>query len=83
MATFSAAVGASAVRSAKTGLRPEPQGVRTPAAGAALKIAVAARNRAPYGKSVFDSHSTQSLIAGVLVQPRALGKVRDPWRIAE
>jgi hypothetical protein len=48
------------------GLRPEPQGVRTPAAVAALKIGVAARNRVRYGKSVFDRHSTQSLIAAAL-----------------
>jgi hypothetical protein len=66
MATFSARVGASAVPSAKTGLRPEPQGVRTPAAGAALRIDVAARNRASCGKSVFDRHSTQSAIAARL-----------------
>lgn len=49
-----------------TGLRPEPQGVRTPAAGAALKIGAEARSRAPYGKSVFDRHSTQSAIAARL-----------------
>ena len=56
----------SALRSPMTGLRPEPQGVRTPAAGAALKIGAEARSRAPYGKSVFDRHSTQSLIAARL-----------------
>jgi hypothetical protein len=53
-------------RSCVAGLRPEPQGVRTLPAGAALKIGVAARNRARYGKSVFDRHSTQSLIAAAL-----------------
>jgi hypothetical protein len=37
--------------------------VRTPAAGAALKIGTEVRSRAQYGKSVFDRHSTQSLIA--------------------
>ena len=63
MAAFSVKVVASAVRSPRTGLRPEPQGVRTPAAGAALKIGAEARSGAPYGKSVFDRHSTQSSIA--------------------
>lgn len=53
----------SALPTPKTGLRPEPQVVRTPAAGAALKIGAEARNRARYGKSVFDRHSTQSAIA--------------------
>lgn len=56
----------SAAWSPKTGLRPEPQGVCTPAAGAALEISVVARKRTPYGKSVFDRHSTQSLIAAAL-----------------
>ena len=56
----------SALRTPKTGLRPEPQGMRTLAAGAALKIGAEARNRARYGKSVFDRHSTQSLIAARL-----------------
>jgi hypothetical protein len=59
-------VAASAVLSPRTGLRPEPQGVRTPAAGAALKIGAEAGSRASYGKSVFDRHSTQSLIAARL-----------------
>jgi hypothetical protein len=66
MAAFSVKVVASAVRSPRTGLRPEPQGVRTPAAGAALKTGAAARSRPPYRKSVFDRHSTQSLIAATL-----------------
>jgi hypothetical protein len=66
MAAFSVKVVASAVRSPRTGLRPEPQGVRTPAAGAALKTGAAARSRPPYRKSVFDRHSTQSLIAARL-----------------
>ena len=63
------------LRSPKTGLRPEPQGVRTPAAGAALKIGAEARSGAPYGKSVFDRHSTQSLIAARL--RRAPGKFKE------
>ena len=66
MAAFSAKVPASAELSPRTGLRPEPQGVRTPAAGAALKIGAEARSRASYGKGVFDRHSTQSLIAARL-----------------
>jgi hypothetical protein len=66
MAAFSVKVAASAVGSPRTGLRPEPQGVRTPAAGAALKIGAEAGSRASYGKSVFDRHSTQSLIAARL-----------------
>ncbi len=75
MAAFSVRVGASAVGSPKTGLRPEPQGVRTPAAGEALKIGAEVRSRAPYGKSVFDRHSTQSLIAAAL--RRAPGKFKE------
>jgi hypothetical protein len=66
MGAFSIKVGASAVRSPKTGLRPEPQGVCTQAAGAALKIGAEAKSRASYGKSVFDRHSTQSSIAARL-----------------
>jgi hypothetical protein len=66
MAVSSLGLCASAQRTRKTGLRPEPQGVRPPAAGAALKIGVRARNRARYGKRVFDRHSTQSLIAARL-----------------
>lgn len=65
----------SAMRSAQPGLRPEPQGVRTLAAGAALKIGAEARSRASYGKSVFDRHSTQSLIAAAL--RRESGKFRE------
>jgi hypothetical protein len=75
MAAFSKKVGASAVRSPKTGLRPEPQGVRTQAAGAALKIGAEARSRASYRKSVFDRHSTQSLIAARLRRGR--GKFKE------
>jgi hypothetical protein len=46
------------------GLRPEPQGVRTQAAGAAYQgIGAGARNRDGRGKSVFRRHSTQSPIA--------------------
>ncbi len=63
MAASSVSVAASAVRSPKTGLRPEPQSVCTQAAGAALKIGVEARSLVPNGKSVFDRHSTQSAIA--------------------
>ena len=47
----------------KTGLRPEPQGVCTPAARAAQRSGAEAESRGPHGKSVFDRHSTQSLIA--------------------
>jgi hypothetical protein len=65
----------SALRRAQTGLRPEPQGVRTLAAGAALKTSAEARNRARYGKSVFDRHSTQSLIAAAL--RRESGKFKE------
>jgi hypothetical protein len=66
MAASSTEVGASVARSPQTGLRPEPQGVRTLAAGAALKIGAEAGIRAPRGKSVFDRHSTQSSIAAAL-----------------
>ena len=46
------------------GLRPEPQGVRTQAAGAAYQgIGAGARIRDGRGKSVFRRHSTQSPIA--------------------
>jgi len=46
------------------GLRPEPQGVRTLAAGAAHQgLRAGARIRDASSKSVFDRHSTQSLIA--------------------
>ena len=62
-------------RSTLAGLRPEPQGVRTPPAGAALKVGAEARSRAPYGKSVFDRHSTQSLIAAAL--RREPGKFKE------
>jgi hypothetical protein len=66
MAASRLSIDVNALRSPQTGLRPEPQGVRTAAAGAALKIGAEARSRAPYGKSVFDRHSTQSLIAAAL-----------------
>jgi hypothetical protein len=75
MATSSTEVGASIARSLQTGLRPEPQGVRTLAAGAALKIGAEAGIRAPHGKSVFDRHSTQSLIAAAL--RREPGKFKE------
>ena len=75
MAASSVRVVASAVVLPKTGLRPEPQGVRTQAAGAALKIGAEARSRAPRGKSVFDRHSTQSLIAAAL--RREPGKFKE------
>ena len=75
MAASSTEVGASFARSPQTGLRPEPQGVRTLAAGAALKIGADARIRAPHGKSVFDRHSTQSLIAAAL--RRESGKFKE------
>jgi hypothetical protein len=66
MAASRLSIDARALWSPQTGLRPEPQGERTPAAGAALKIGAEARSRASYGKSVFDRHSTQSLIAAAL-----------------
>ena len=51
----------------KTGLRPEPQGAGTLAAGAADQgIDAGARAQASSGKIVFDRHSTQSLIAARL-----------------
>jgi hypothetical protein len=75
MAASSTEVGASVARSPQTGLRPEPQGVRTLAAGAALKIGAEAGIRAPHGKSVFDRHSTQSLIAAAL--RRGAGKFKE------
>ena len=71
MAASSLTVCASAVRSPETGLRPEPQGVGTPAAGAALKMGVAAGNQGLHGKTVFDRHSTQSSIAA---------RLRRAWR---
>jgi hypothetical protein len=50
--------------SSSAGLRPEPQGVRTQAAGAAYQgIGAVARNCGGLGKSVFRRHSTQSSIA--------------------
>jgi hypothetical protein len=73
MAASSTGLCASAAWSPRTGLRPEPQGVRTLAAGAALKIGDEARSRARYGKTVFDRHSTQSLIAaGLRLEPPKL-----------
>ena len=50
----------------RAGLRPEPQSVRTPAARAAQRFGAEAESRGPYGKSVFDRHSTQSLFAARL-----------------
>ncbi|HEY2678558.1 MAG TPA: hypothetical protein VGI65_16410 [Steroidobacteraceae bacterium] len=63
MAAFSAAPKSRPWRSA-AGLRPEPQGARTLAAGAASQeIGVGARILEACTKSVFSRHSTQSLIA--------------------
>jgi hypothetical protein len=53
--------------SSSAGLRPEPQDVRTQAAGAAYQgIGAGARSRNGRGKSVFRRHSTQSPIAARL-----------------
>jgi hypothetical protein len=75
MAASSASVLAIVVGLPETGLRPEPQGACTLAATAALKIGAEARSRASYGNSVFDRHSTQSLIAAAL--RRELGKFKE------
>jgi hypothetical protein len=64
MAVFSVLVQGVLVAPPETGLRPEPQGVCTLAAGAAPKFGAEAESRARHGKSVFDRHSTQSSIAG-------------------
>jgi len=67
MDASSVGVRTSTGRSLKTGLRPEPQEVRTPAAGAAHReINAGAWNPDSHGKSVFDRHSTQSAIAARL-----------------
>ena len=70
MAVSSVTLSVSAVRSPRTGLRPEPQGVRTLAAGAALEPGAEARRRGGSGKGVFDRHSTQSSIAARLRRDR-------------
>ena len=57
----------AAGQSPETGLRPEPQNVGTLAAGAACeKFDAESKSRRPYGKCVFDRHSTQSAIAARL-----------------
>ena len=66
MAASSASVLAIVVGLPETGLRPEPQGACTLAAAAALKFGAEHESRDRYGKSVFDRHSTQSLIAAGL-----------------
>jgi hypothetical protein len=75
MAASRLSIDVNALRSPRTGLRPEPQGVRTLAADAAPKIGAEARSGGPCGKSVFDRHSTQSLIAAAL--RREPGKFRE------
>lgn len=63
MAAFRAVATLGLIRQSVAGLRPVPQGVRTLAAGAAQKFGAEPESRGPYGKSVFDRHRTQSLIA--------------------
>ena len=63
MAASSASILAIVVGLPETGLRPEPQGACTLAAGAALKFDVEPETRDRCGKTVFDRHSTQSSIA--------------------
>jgi hypothetical protein len=64
MAAFSASVSGAFFELPQTGLRPEPQGVATLAADAALEFGAEPKSRTRHGKSVFDRHSTQSSIAG-------------------
>jgi hypothetical protein len=69
--------------SRRAGLRPVPQSVCTPAAGAAWQtIGLGARNQNS-SKSVFSGHSTQSLIAARLrrgaVGFKELGVDRDVY----
>jgi hypothetical protein len=77
MAAFSAVPKSRPWRSA-AGLRPEPQGACTLAAGAASQgIGVDARNLERCTKSVFSRHSTQSLIAARLGrEPQEFKKLR-------
>ena len=75
MAASSASVLAIVVGWPETGLRPEPQGACTLAAGAALRFGAERESRDRYGKSVFDRHSTQSLIAAAL--RREPGKFKE------
>jgi hypothetical protein len=63
MAASSVNLGAGGARVGRTGLRPEPQGADTLAAGAAPKFGAEPGTRDRHGKSVFDRHSTQSSIA--------------------